>query len=182
MIANGKFTVGAAVVVATLAVLSTCKRDDSTDDAAASAELHNANGEVVGEATFEELEAGVKVHFEGEHLPPGRHGFHIHENGECTPPTFESAGEHFNPTHAHHGLNSPAGPHAGDLPNIEVADDGTAELDFIAHGVSLEGSGERSLLVGNGTALVIHAQEDDQSTDPSGNSGGRIACGVIRHR
>jgi Cu-Zn family superoxide dismutase len=181
MISKNNFRVVAAVFVATLVASSACRKDQD-EYAAAATELRNADGEVIGEATFEEVDAGVRIHFEGQNLPPGIHGFHIHENGECNPPTFESAGEHFNPTHAQHGLRNPEGPHAGDLPNLEVAADGTAELDFVIHGVSLEASSERSLLTGNGTALVVHADPDDQSSNPSGNSGDRIACGVIRAR
>jgi Cu-Zn family superoxide dismutase len=146
----------------------------------ATAELRNSEGEVIGEATFEEVDTGVRIQFEGENLPPGLHGFHIHENGECSPPGFESAGDHFNPTHTQHGLQSPEGPHAGDLPNLDVDENGTARMDFVASGLSLDATSERSLMTGNGTALVIHETQDDQVTDPSGNSGARIACGVIR--
>jgi Cu-Zn family superoxide dismutase len=180
MISNGNFMVGAAVIAAMLAALPACKKDD--EGAGAVAELRNPEGAVVGEATFERVDSGVRIVFEGENLPPGMHGFHIHENGECTLPTFESAGDHFNPLNKQHGLQSPDGPHAGDLPNLDVAEDGTARLEFIATGVTLDASSERSLLAGNGTALVIHVDQDDQVTDPTGNSGGRIACGVIRAR
>lgn len=179
MISNRNSKVGAAIIVTVLAALPACKKGDE-GTASAVAELRDDAGGVVGEATFEQVDGGVRIQFEGENLPPGTHGFHIHENGECTPPTFESAGEHFNPTAAQHGLQNPEGPHGGDLPNLEVDVNGTARLDFIATGVTLDATSEKSLLAGNGTALVIHAGQDDQVTDPSGDSGARIACGVIR--
>ena len=97
----------------------------------------------------------------------------------CEGPDFESAGGHFNPADAMHGMDNPDGPHAGDLPNIEASSDGTASQEFTAENVTLAIGEENSLLKEGGTALVIHAAEDDQTTDPSGDSGDRIACGVV---
>jgi Cu-Zn family superoxide dismutase len=99
--------------------------------------------------------------------------------GKCEPPDFASAAGHFNPEGKKHGLLSPQGPHAGDLPNLPVAADGTGQLNYVARGVTL-GSGSGSLFDADGTAVVIHAGPDDHKTDPAGNSGARIACGVIQ--
>lgn len=167
-----------AALIVSLVALPACKRETGE----VVAELRNPAGATVGEATLEAVEDGVRIRLEGSDLPPGSHGFHIHENGECTPPTFESAGGHFNPTNASHGLEDPAGPHLGDLPNIEVGVNGTVTVDVIARGVTLAETGETSLVAGNGTALVVHAQPDDNVSDPSGNAGDRIACGVITQR
>jgi len=161
-----------------LVALPACKRDEG----GAVAELRNPQGATVGEATLEEVEDGVRIRFEASDLPPGPHGFHIHETGDCTAPTFESAGGHFNPTNASHGLEDPDGPHLGDLPNIEVGVNGMVTVDVIARGVTLADTGETSLLAGDGTALVVHADPDDNVTDPAGNAGDRIACGVISPR
>jgi Cu-Zn family superoxide dismutase len=111
-------------------------------------------------------------------LSPGIHGVHLHEKGDCTRPTFASAGEHYNPQGQHHGLNNPAGPHAGDLPNLVVGKDGQGQMSVTTDRVTLS-PGPTTLFTSNGTSLVIHAGTDDQMSDPSGNSGGRIACGVI---
>jgi Cu-Zn family superoxide dismutase len=144
------------------------------------AELRDANNQVVGTATFSEQPAGgVQVRADVRNLPPGNHGIHIHEVGRCDPPDFMSAGAHFNPTTKQHGLQNPQGHHAGDLPNLTVGADGTARFDQIDRDVTL-GSGTTSLFDADGSSLVIHANPDDEMTDPSGNSGGRIACGIIR--
>ena len=111
-------------------------------------------------------------------LPPGMHGFHIHAVGVCTPPDFKSAGGHLNPTDKHHGRLNPEGPHLGDLPNLTIGANGSADTSF-AVPKALLGSGEGSLFQAEGTALVIHADPDDYRTDPSGNSGDRIACAVV---
>jgi Cu-Zn family superoxide dismutase len=147
----------------------------------ATAELKNAKGEVVGMASFREEGGGVRVLAEVRGLPPGQHGIHLHAVGKCVPPQFTSAGAHFNPTGKKHGLQNPQGPHAGDLPNMNVAADGTGKLNYVASGVTL-GSGPGSLFGADGTAVVIHASPDDQKTDPAGNSGARIACGVIQRK
>jgi Cu-Zn family superoxide dismutase len=111
-------------------------------------------------------------------LAPGLHGLHIHESGRCAPPDFASAGGHFNPTVRHHGLQNPEGPHLGDLPNLLVEADGSADTSFSLDPLLLR-PGPLSLLDSAGTALVIHAERDDQRSDPSGGSGDRIACGTI---
>jgi superoxide dismutase, Cu-Zn family len=144
----------------------------------AKAELHNGQGELVGIVTLAETTDGVRVVAQVHNLPTGYHGFHIHEVGKCEPPGFKSAGEHFNPYGAPHGLKEPKGSHAGDLPNLLVAPDGTGVLVAYAPVVTLRAD-QNSLFHGGGTAFIVHSQPDDQLTNPSGNSGDRIACGVI---
>jgi Cu-Zn family superoxide dismutase len=146
----------------------------------ASAALMDANGSPVGVAMFTQEAGGVRVGLQARGLPPGEHGVHIHEVGSCEPPGFTSAGDHFNPAGRQHGLNNPQGPHAGDLPNLQVSADGTASYSALDPRVTLQTGSANSLFGPRGTALVIHTDADDQMTNPSGNSGGRIACGVIQ--
>jgi len=147
----------------------------------AQAELKDASGNKVGTATLTEQKKGVKVVLKVKGLTPGKHGFHIHETGSCTPPDFKSAGGHFNPFHKHHGMENPEGKHAGDFANLEVKKDGTARMTVLAEGATLK-EGPASLLKEGGTALVIHADPDDYKTDPAGNAGARVACGVIEKK
>jgi Cu-Zn family superoxide dismutase len=147
----------------------------------ATADLKNAKGEPVGVVALLEDEGGVRFFASVRGLPAGKHGIHIHGLGKCEPPEFTSAGGHFNPTGKKHGLYNPQGPHAGDLPNLDVGADGTGQVHYVLRGVTL-GSGPTSLLRGDGTSVVIHANADDYSTDPAGNSGARIACGVIQKK
>jgi Cu-Zn family superoxide dismutase len=147
----------------------------------ARAELRNEKGEAVGSVLLRAAPGGVLLVVRATGLPPGTHGFHIHETGKCEPP-FQSAGGHFNPSGAKHGLLNPEGPHAGDLPNVTVAADGTLHVELFTPLVVLGSgtSGAKNVLFdADGSALVIHAGADDHRTDPSGHSGGRIACGVI---
>ena len=139
-------------------------------------DLKDANGQVVGTATLSPADNGVKIVMDLHGLPPGTHGFHIHDVGKCEAPKFTTAGGHFNPEHKEHGKLNPAGPHAGDMDNIVVQADGTAHVEVVATGVRYS---DDSIFHPGGTALVIHAKADDMKTNPSGNSGDRIACGVI---
>ena len=141
-------------------------------------ELLNSQGETVGRASLTEQPAGVRISLQAWQLSPGPHGFHIHAIGKCDPPSFMSAGGHFNPDGKKHGLKNPAGPHAGDLPNLVAGPDGAATAEVIVFQVTL-GPGKNSLFGREGSALVIHASPDDEQTDPTGNAGARIACGVI---
>lgn len=150
----------------------------------ASAELMDAEGNVIGDVNFTEPSAGdepfvtVQLGLEpSAGLEPGEYGFHLHQVGECAP-SFDAAGDHFNPTNAQHGLLDPDGAHAGDLPNVVVAEDGTTTYVVSTRLVTL-GEGERSLFDDDGSAIILHAQADDYLTDPSGESGDRIACGVV---
>lgn len=141
--------------------------------------LINSDGVRIGIATLEEKSDGVHITVDAHHLPPGLHGFHIHERGLCAHPSFESAGAHFNPTNKFHGFDHPQGPHAGDLKNLEVKEDGTVKQTFVNDLVTLEPNKPNSLIRPEGTSLVIHENEDDYISQPAGNSGDRIVCGVI---
>ncbi len=144
----------------------------------ARADLKTAKGDSVGTVQLTETPAGVLLHGTLSNLPAGTHAFHIHEVGQCEPPDFKSAGAHFNPASRGHGFANPQGAHAGDLPNIYVPASGQLEFDALARGVSLA-AGPNSLFDANGSSLVIHQSADDYRTDPAGNAGNRIACGVV---
>lgn len=148
----------------------------------ATAELEDTSGNPVGNATFTEGPNGVTIDVNlqpgQQAVEPGEHGIHIHETGDLSP-DFEAAGAHFNPTSAKHGFNNPEGWHGGDLENIFVNDDGSASYTTTTDQVTLSG-GPNALLDSDGSALVIHANADDYQTDPSGDSGDRVAAGVIR--
>ena len=141
--------------------------------------LLDSQGTKLGVLTLSEVPGGVRISGKLRHLPSGIHAFHIHEKASCMPPDFKSAGGHFNPWGKKHGLKSPAGHHAGDLPNITVGKAGEVDIDVVAKDVTLSG-GKASLLEGSGTAVVIHAGPDDGLSDPAGNAGARIACGPVR--
>ena len=141
----------------------------------ASVTLRNAAGATVGTATLSETTLGLLVTGSLSGIGAGTHGIHIHETGSCTP-TFAAAGGHFNPRNRRHGFRNPDGHHAGDMPNLHVGT-GTYTFDLTVPDVRLGGS--EGLLEGDGAALVVHAAADDYTSDPSGNSGDRVACGVI---
>ena len=136
--------------------------------------LTGAGGQGLGWVRAWQTPGGVTFRIDASGLPPGLHGLHVHAVGRCDPPDFASAGAHWNPAAAKHGFNNPQGPHRGDLPNVSVARNGV-----VGESVTLSGASFASLLDADGAALVVHAGQDDYATDPSGNSGGRIACAVI---
>jgi len=145
----------------------------------AKVEFIDSTGKQVGTASLtEESGGGVRFRLNLNKLPPGLHGLHVHETGVCTKPDFKSAGKHFNPEGKQHGAENPMGFHAGDLGNIEVGSDGTADVEVTAPQLTLK-PGENSLIRPGGTAVIIHAGRDDQKSEPSGNSGKPIACGII---
>jgi superoxide dismutase, Cu-Zn family len=142
------------------------------------ADLRDKNGNIVGAADFRELEDGILIMMRVKELPPGVHALHIHAVGKCEAPDFASAGGHFNPGNKKHGLRNSEGAHAGDIPDLYVTKSGAGRFETINERFTLSG-GVNSVFDGDGSALVIHAAGDDDTTDPTGNSGDRIACGVI---
>lgn len=149
------------------------------DDHGAGATLTNAGGEQVAIMEAGEQGGALYVVIDATGMAPGRYAAHIHAAGRCDAPGFESAGPHWNPARRSHGLDADNGPHMGDLPNIAINSRGRGTVAFQIQNTTLQG-GPNALLDADGAAVVIHADEDDFQTDPSGNSGPRIACGVIR--
>ena len=150
----------------------------AAQDPQARAVLKDAKGATVGTAKLAAERDGVSVSLQVQGLPPGTHAFHVHAVGKCDPPDFTSAGPHFNPTGKKHGTKNPEGHHMGDLPNVEVSAAGKGEAKTVVKGATFA-VGPNSLFGPQGTALVVHEKPDDEMTDPAGNAGPRIACGVI---
>lgn len=136
--------------------------------------LINTSGQSLGTVTAAQTSGGVTLTIDASGVAHGLHGLHVHAVGRCDPPSFETAGAHWNPAGSEHGFNNPEGPHAGDLPNISASSSGVVRETVVLATTSLA-----QLADGDGSALVIHASGDDYVTDPSGNSGDRIACAVL---
>jgi Cu-Zn family superoxide dismutase len=168
-----KFTLAAmlAIVVA-LGLGSSALAADK-----ASAVLKDKDGKEVGKVELTDTPSGVLMRLTLDDVPPGDHAFHVHGVGKCEPPDFKSAGPHFNPDETKHGLMNPEGPHSGDMPNLHVPDSGKLTVEVFNEMVTLDA--EQALLDGDGSAIVVHAVADDYTTDPAGNAGDRIACGVV---
>ena len=162
------------LAAATLAALALSAPASAADKAQAT--LKDPDGKEVGHATLFGTTGGVLISLNLTAVPAGERAFHIHAVGKCEPPKFESTGPHFNPEEHQHGMMNPKGPHAGDMPNLHVPESGAVQIEVLNSTVALT---EASLLDTDGSAIVIHASADDYKTDPAGNAGDRIACGVI---
>jgi superoxide dismutase, Cu-Zn family len=145
----------------------------------AAAELRDAAGRSRARATATQIGDSIRLRVEAAGMAPGAYGAHIHATGRCDPPGFASAGAHWNPGGRQHGKDNPQGMHKGDLPNLLVGADGGGSFEITLPGAWISGGAGAALLDADGAAVVIHAMPDDYRTDPSGNSGARIACGVF---
>lgn len=173
MIWNSRFLVlGSALA---MAACSTVQNDEQV--LVAKTVLTDTNGRTVGSAEILQADSGLTLKAQVSGLSPGAHGIHLHTTGKCEAPSFTTAGGHLNPSTQQHGTMNPAGPHLGDLPNIDVSADGSGSVNAPISGVPADV--RNAIYDADGTALVVHAGPDDYKTDPSGNSGGRIACGVL---
>lgn len=159
-----------------LLLLSACK---NANEAVREVDMYNQSGDLVGTATLSEQADGVNIDLKIEGMSQGFHGIHVHEFPVCDQPDFKSAGNHLNPEGKEHGLMHPEGSHLGDLPNIEVDNDGSVEIELLLADATLL-EGKNSLLKDKGTSLVITEEKDDGISQPAGNSGMRMICGEIK--
>lgn len=173
----------AGVAAIALAGCASTQRDDAlpipAGPATVSADMRDPTGRVLARAFLEEVGDTLRVRVEAVDLAQGAYGAHIHTTGRCDPPAFASAGPHWNPSRQQHGKDNPQGMHRGDLPNLLVGTDRKGSFEYTIPGASLAGRGSDALLDPDGASVVVHQQADDYRTDPSGNSGGRLACGVL---
>jgi superoxide dismutase, Cu-Zn family len=166
---------GAMTLPALLAVSASAARNKGVE-----VDFKTSDGQDAGTATLTPDGKGVKVKLNLTNLPEGEHALHVHQNAKCDGPDFKTAGPHFNPDKKEHGTKNPKGPHAGDMPiNLQVMADGTDHVSFVSDSISLKKDAPNSVFANGGTAFVIHAKADDMMTDPTGNAGDRIACGMI---
>jgi Cu-Zn family superoxide dismutase len=166
----------ASIIAATLAAL--CLSVPAAHAQVAKATLKSADGKTVGEANLVQGSHGVLIRLTISGLPAGQHAVHVHAVGKCEPP-FDSAGGHFNPAAKKHGIEAAEGAHAGDMPNLHVPSSGDLAVEILNTDITLEKGRPNSVFDTDGSALVVHANADDYKSDPAGNAGGRIACGVI---
>ena len=178
------FSLALPLSLALIIGLAACTGENGASLGAASASptatatLMAADGTQKGTAKLVETPEGLHVWISVTGLPEGLHGAHVHMIGACTAPDFASAGGHWNPTMRQHGMENPQGTHMGDMPNLTVGPDGAGKLDYVIKG-GLLAAGANPLLDADGAAVVIHAKPDDMKSDPAGNAGGRVACGVL---
>jgi superoxide dismutase, Cu-Zn family len=164
----------AAILLGSSLALLSCREAARRDSVTVT--MHDAAGKDLGTLTLTG-DSTITAAGRLSGLPPGEHAIHLHTTGRCDPPSFESAGDHWNPTNRQHGTQNPEGPHLGDLPNFTVSQDGSATIQATTPGGTLRGT--NALLDSDGAAVVVHAKRDDYKTQPSGDSGDRIACGVV---
>ena len=145
-------------------------------------DLKSSTGADAGTVTFKTVKKGVKVTIHLQDMAFGPHGVHIHQNAVCDAPDFKGAGGHFNPDGKHHGYMNMAGHHNGDMPsNVMVGEDHKGEASFVLTSISLDRNAPDSLMLNGGTSVVVHEHADDEKTDPAGNAGNRVACGVVKY-
>ena len=171
-ISNFLAAAGVAALLATAAALP------ASAELMANAQLKDGSGKAMGDVDLVQTQSGVLIKLQLKGIAPGEHAFHVHAVGKCEAP-FESAGPHFNPTNHKHGMLSGQG-HAGDMPNLHVPQSGELSVEVLNSAISLDKGKPNSVFDNDGSSLVIHAKADDYKTDPAGNSGDRIACGVIQ--